>query len=191
MSKKTSTIKITEENYEGYAKLYNERIAADTGIRFIKLQGVGLIMLSAGIYFFEKIVPPSIIDGTTKSYIDFLAVSAYFANCYGRFKLTRPQLPHKKKVKLKIEYPNINVKLTFSKLEKVLKEEYMIVDGYAKAENYKMNQIAEKAKKEIYQTSIDRIKNTNFSFRDYKQDCDRKTKYYSKYLIKKIEKRNH
>ena len=41
-----------------------------------------------------------------------------------------------------------------------------------KAENYKMNQIAEGTKKELFQTSVDNIKNTHFSFRDYKQDCN-------------------
>lgn len=35
-----------------------------------------------------------------------------------------------------------------------------------------MNQRVERVKKELCQTSIDNVKNTHFSFRDYKQDCN-------------------
>lgn len=178
MSKKTSTIKITKENYGSYVKLYNEKkVIYERNLTNLARFSLGGIMLgfgptAAGIFSDSKTLLSISIAG-----MGVLALNINFLSKEANW------LSKKQKLKIQREYPNINTKVSYFKLRDILKKEHMIVNGYAKAENYKINQIAEGAKKELCQTSLDNIKNTHFSFRDYKQDC--KPLDFPKYLIKR------
>lgn len=167
MSKKNSSIKITEENYEIYAKLYNEKQAIYERIENnILLGSIGEVMLLAGGFITSTLlddrnlfaIPGFVVGGTLLLNVSFVKE---IANAW-----TKNQ-----RLQIQKEYPHINTKVSYFELRDILKKEHMIVDDYAIAENYKMNQIAERTKKELFQISIENIKNTNFSSRDYKQDC--------------------
>lgn len=168
MSKKIQQIKITEENYEDYAKLYNEKkVIYERKLENVMRISLGGAMLCSGALAVNLFIRSKPLLEIAYAGLGVLALNIPF------WSKELNWLSKNQKLQLKRAYPNINVNISYDKLGNIL-EEYMIVDGYAKAE---------KIKKELYQTSIDHIKNTHFSSRDYKKDC--KPLDFPKYLIKK------